>query len=442
MKKMSKQAFLLAGLTREAVIKEGQLSAPWLISLLCITKPKEEPIYPYGFWVEEGIAYGYIPTETDLEAVVIEGYQKGQPLFQYNESITVPPGVLPNAKEGVETTVGRLIMNVALLVYPFWDKIPYINKKFHTGDVEDIIAKRLVDDPKEGEEGSDNKEDIYCYEFLKFTEGALWLTNFTQVCVPGVTEKALVPPPEAANRLKELIEKHKDSLHDASTIVKIQDELIAMDKAYLADDRSMGFLINPNKDFNIVRLRLFLTFGFGMTFREDGKIDYIPQPLTEGTDLSKLPEYTNISRAGTFSRAAETMLGGVAVKELLRASNNLSLKEEDCGSGLGLDYLITDKNKDYFIGYHAILNGNTVLLTKEILAGKVGSIITVRSPAYCNTKDTGYCRVCCGPHLSRHPTGLSSAISALGSAFMYLMMKAMHGKVSAVKKLDYKSLIS
>lgn len=446
MNSISKRDFLVQGLTREAVVKYGQLSAPWLISLLCVTKPKEDPVYPYGYWVEEGVAYGYLPGEEnpeDLQVVIVEGYRSNEPLFHYNEPIRLEGGELPNIPaEGIETTVGRLIMNVAMVVYPFWDKIDYINTKFNAGTIEDMVAAKLIDDPKEGEAPYTGKDKIHCFEFLKFTEGSLWLTNFSQVCVPGVTPKALVAPPDAAKRLQELIEEHKDHLDDASVIVKIQDELIAMDKAYLKDDRSMGFLISPNKDFNIVRLRMFLTFGFGMSFREDGKVDYIAPPLTEGTDLSKLPEYTNISRAGTFSRAAETMLGGVAVKELLRASNNLSLKEDDCGSELGLDYLITDKNKSYFVGYHGIIGGKTVELTAEVLASKVGSIITIRSPAYCRTKETGYCKACCGPNLSRHPTGLSSAISALGSAFMYLMMKAMHGKVSAVKKLEYKNLIS
>ena len=447
---MKKRDYLIQALMRDSVIHKGELDAPWLISLLCITQPKEEPNYPYAFKVEEGKGYAYIPTnedETQLEWVEIEDYKPNEPLFLYNEAIMINPGEVLNnpSQEAIETSVGLLIMNVAMLIYPFGNKIPYINKKFNAKDIEKHVAPRLTDDPDINGDDIPNSKDpnvIHANEYLKFTEGALWLTNFTQVCVPGVTRKALLPPPDAEKRLEELLKEHEGQLDDPTTIVKIMDELIAMDKDYLKGDRSMGFLVNPNKDFNIVRSRLFLTHGYGMNFKENGGIDYIPQPLTKGTDLSKLPEYTNISRAGTFSRAAETMLGGVAVKELLRASNNLKMDGDDCGSQLGLATLITEKNKNYYVGFSGFINGKTTLLTKELLESKVGTIISIRNPAFCKTSGTGYCRTCCGPNLARHPTGLSSAISALGSAFMYLMMKAMHGKVAAVKKVNYKDVIS
>lgn len=443
---MKKRDFLVSALTRPEIIRNGKIAAPWVISLLCVTKPKKEPIFPYGFIVKENKGYAYIPNngnENDLELVEIEDYTPGQPLFHFQESLIIKPGEVLNnpAQEDIDTTVGLLLVNVVALCYPFGNKIPYINKKFSAGDIEDYVAKHLVDDPEDGVMSNDPKK-IHVSEYLKFTDGAQWLTNLTQVCVPGVTEKALLPPPQAADRLKELLKEYEGKLDNPAEIVKIMDEMIAMDKEYLKGDRSMGFLISPAKDFNIVRSRLFTTHGYGMSFKENGTVDYIAQPLLEGADLSQLTKYINISRAGSFSRAAETMLGGVAVKELLRASNNLKMDGDDCGSELGLDTLITESNKMYFVGYHAILNGKTVELTEEILNSKVNTIISIRNPAYCRTHGTGYCRTCCGPRLARHPTGLSSAIAALGSAFMYLMMKAMHGKVAAVKKLDYKSVIS
>lgn len=409
----------------------------WIISLLSYTKydsdSKDTPYLSLKYQDDQCLYY----TEDGLWRE-IEGSYPQRGLFIYNEPFTLPGGILENSPNTIETTIGRIIQNKLLLCHPFKDKIAYINQRFGPGDIEKIIKPRLVDD----DDPKQKPSDIPVSEYLKYCNAALFISQLTQVCTPGTTEKSLLPPPNAKEVLNQLIEKHKDHLDNPAVIAEIGKEMEQLDREYLKGDRSMGFLIK-GKDFDVVRKKMFLMYGFDRDFEDKtSTVDFNPRPLCDGIDYSKLTSYINGSRIGSFSRGAETQLGGVAVKELLRTSSNASIAIEDCGTTLGIPTTITQASSKTYLGFYYIENKQSILITEDNISSLIGRTVSMRSPAYCKASHTDYCSKCVGPVLSLHQHGISSAVSAMGSVFLNTFMKAMHGKPLIKKELNFDELIS
>lgn len=434
---MNKSNFLFEALKESIRYKDIN----WLISLLSYVKDDNiRAMEAYDiYYRDDGTYY----KNEDGEIVRIEDAPLGEKLFERNEKIDLPPGILVNAPNGCkETTVGRILQNQVMLCWPFGNKIPYINNRFMPKDIEKgYLLEKLTDTPPEGAPREDNL--IYVDEYINFCDACIYLSQLTQTCVPGVTEKAITPPPNAKEYLDKLLEEHKDHLDDPVVIAEIGKKMSALDKAYLKGDRSLGFLISPKKDFEVVRKKMYLFYGFDKTFDDDDtKVNFIKTPLIDGIEWDKLDNYINGGRIGSFSRGAETQLGGVAFKELIRASSNAHIVEEDCGTTLGLPVFLNEQYAKTYKNFYIIVNGKSILLDDKTIPQYLNKEVIVRSPAYCKSSGNGLCSHCCGPYLSLHEKGLSTAVSAMGSTFLYTFMKAMHGKVLATAELDLDKLIS
>jgi hypothetical protein len=168
----------------------------------------------------------------------------------------------------------------------------------------------------------------------------------------------------------------------------------------------------------------------------------IQNSLAEGWDINAFPEMNNTLRAGSFNRGAQTVLGGVAVKGLLRASANLNVTADDCGSRIGVVSDITKDTLSRFVGRSVILKeGTEVMRTEEDVGRYLGKRIMIRSPMYCKFDKTDYCKVCLGERLANNPEGLSIAVSEYGSTFLAIFMSAAHSKALQLAKMDWKSRI-
>ena len=82
----------------------------------------------------------------------------------------------------------------------------------------------------------------------------------------------------------------------------------------------------------------------------------ITKSLAEGWDITKFPEMMDGSRAGSYSRGAETMLGGEQVKWLLRTSSNMRITQKDCGSRLGYRMQVTPTTIKQLVGFSIVDN--------------------------------------------------------------------------------------
>jgi len=415
----------------------------WMFSCFSIiqenTQDWMQDPYPYRV-VSTPIGYYFVDPEKKSELTQITDCQPGIPLFTFKEKIELKSGFIQNLKEDIVTTIGNILFNCMCLINAFGDKIAFINKKIQIDEVEKEIASRLKDTPEQPDQR--NNKHIYVDEYIIFVDSLFHLTNFSQLCVWGATEKVISPPPGIKEFKQKLLEKYKDSLNSSVTLAKIDRELVEYDANYLKDDPGMNFLLST-KSRSIVRKKKYLIYGAEQGLEDSVTLDPITNSLDEGWDIKKFPQMNNALRAGSFNRGAQTELGGESVKWLLRASSNIVITTQDCGSTIGKPFTVDKNNHRKLIDFTILIDGDKKLISPEDdTAQYIGKNLMVRSPMYCKLSMTDFCETCVGVKLSRNPTGLSMVISEYGSSFLGIFMSAAHAKQLALQKADLKTLIS
>ena len=433
----------------KAMLAEEYKRVAWVFSAFSILKEdvdswKEDP-YPYRIVQTPSKFFFVDPDNRDgqgnSQLTVIEDSEPNTPLFGLQEEISVSQTEtqLNLGVDRLVTTYGLLLLNYTVIYYPFKTKVTYINKEFRPKTVEKLIVDRFKDNPEN--DADRNDQDIYVDEYLKYCDAAFQMTAFSQIAVPGVTIKAIVGAPGIVEYRNKLLEENKGRLEDPAVIAGIDAKLVQYDKDYLANDDSMDFLIK-DKSFKVVRKRLFGMHGAEAGFNEDGKIELIDNSLDEGWNSLKFPAINNNSRVGSYNRGFQTQLGGEAVKWLLRASANINITENDCGTKLGIPKIVLNDNLGWFVGHSIVHNNKLVFISSEDdIKPYIGKEVIVRSPMFCKLPKTDYCQVCAGKKLSANPEAASMAVSDYGSAFLGLFMAAMHGKELAVAKMNWRELI-
>jgi hypothetical protein len=410
----------------------------WVIDAFSVCRPSNEkkisdPNHPpYVILHGDNGGYGYIDT-TSGQLSQIVGPKTIQPLFSFKEELVIGPGDVANCDTTLVTTYGRVLINTMLLVYPFGNKIPYMNSEIKISDLESIIERRLVNDE------NIKPDSITIDEYMRFCEAAFALAGFSQLCVPSASERSLTTDPKIKIKRQELIEKYKDRLDDPVIQAKIGDELIAMDRAWIKGDVSEGFYIK-SKSFEVVRKKMFLLQGSEQGFGIAGGL--ITTSLSEGWNIKDLPAMSNALRDGSYNRGAQTALGGEATKYNYRIFQNTSVSEDDCGTTLGLPYNITKDNAAYFVSYTCVEGNQQTEITDENLDKFIGKQVIVRSPAYCKTPGVNFCRVCTGKKLAETPEAISTYVASVGSTFLSLFLASMHGKSMKLVEVDFTQTIN
>lgn len=450
---MKKREFYL-----QALAGEAYLTTAWNVACysLIAEGPEEWKAKPYPYrLVQLPNAHYFVNPEDTSQLVLIEDSVAGKPLFARNETVQLQPGDLPNVYEPVTTTYGNVLVNQLLLVRPFGKKVPFMAGRISTKKIEKIIEMRLIDRPivadgnggyqlaelNEAELARDAADPLnapfYIDEYLRFCDGAFSLVAYTQLFTPGETRKTMTAPPGIRELREQLIKANAGRLHDRAVVAEIAEKLQKADAEYLKGDRGEDFLIS-NKSRKIVRPRLFLMYGAETGIEEKVDVDLIDRSLTEGWDTEKFPTMNNALRAGSFNRGKQTELGGEAVKDLFRASGNLKIASEDCGSTVGLPTFCLEEDKEKIIGFSAIEGSDSTKITRENVGQYLGKAITLRSPMTCKMPHTDYCAVCLGDRLANSPTGLSMAVADYGSAFLEIYMSAAHSKGIQLARLNVK----
>lgn len=424
----------------------------WVISAFSLVKEipdqwKKEP-YPYRI-VQTPAGHFFIDPEKGGVLSMLEDAPASEPPFRFKDSIELTKGEVENVRaERVTTTYGNVLFNYTCLIWPFGKKVAYKTGRISAGLLEQELLDRTIDRPKEqpphSTEAEREKEDapIYVDEYIKFCDAMFHLAGYTQLCVPAKSAKEMVAPPGLVELRAKLLKENKDKLHDPAVIADIMKQLIAYDKEYLKDDMAADFLAsNAKKLYGVVRAKLFLMHGAEFGFGQGG-MDLIDNSLSEGWNVEKFPSMMDSLRAGSYNRGAETMLGGEAVKWLLRASSNMVVTKDDCGSRLGLPMVVDKKNIKKLPGFSIISNiGVTKITNLEEAGAYLGKHIMLRSPMFCKLDKTDYCATCVGDRLSVNPTALSAAISEYGSTFMMISMQAMHGTTLETHRMNYQTAL-
>ena len=408
----------------------------WVISAFSVTMDETKDIFPYKI-IQTPTGHFFIDPNNNLELSPIDDVPAGQPAFAWNEIIDLNKGDVENLQEdSIVTTIGNYFFNASILSYSFGNKIAYINEEVKIDKLEAHIASMLVDDVDV------SSTTITVTEYLKFVDAVFFLTNFTQLSVWAVTEKTIITPPGINEYKQTLLDENKDRLHDPAVIAQIDKKLVAYYSEFLKGDPGEKF-IGDGKLKNVVQKKLYAMHGGEVGLSEGVNVDLIENSLSQGWQPEKFPIMLNTQRAGSFSRGAQTMLGGESVKWLLRASSNISVTVEDCGARIGRVMTVMPSNVKKLVGFSIVTKDGFDPVTNEEEAGAyLGKTLMVRSPMYCKLPKTDYCSVCVGRNLAQNPTALSMAVTEYGSRFMLIAMSAMHGKALTLAKMDYKRALT
>jgi hypothetical protein len=344
------------------------------------------------------------------------------------DTFKLESGMIENFKGSpIETTVGKFIFNYIGLVIPFGDKISYINSQAKMGKVESLVVDLGL------------KKEITAQQIWTFGDCVFYLGDFAELCVPTFTKKAFMTDPKIKIRKQELLKQYSDDLTNPETIIKIENELLKLDKEYLGDDSVCRFYDGiGSKTYNIHRKKMFLTVGGIEEFSKGtGGFSFVPNSLSEGWDINSFPAICDEIRKGSYDRGKETAKGGMMSNFVMRVFQDFRITEDDCHTKRGLSIDMDDKNIKNFINQYTT---SGELITNENRNKFINKTVVVRSPAYCKTK-TGICKKCCGEEFKvLDVEGLTAIVVAISAKMMNLAMKSMHGtklELSEINPLDY-----
>ena len=371
----------------------------------------------------------FVKIDNKYEEVM--GKTTDQPLLTIKEPITLFNADLPNIATSVETTVGKAIINYVCLTYNFGAKIPYVNDSMiSTKTLENLVCEAL------------KKDVITVQEYIGFVDSTSLLQALSRITTISATEKTMTPPPGIIAYKKELMKEFdkkygKNWVKNMVIVIEFQNLLKAKDTEYLADDPTVG-IITSGKVKDNARAKQYLAFGTDAGFSEDSAAtpSLVFNSLLEGypKDIEQLTMIYNSSRAGSYSRGNETKNGGMAAKNLLRATSAVIISEGDCGSKIFKELHVTKEMAEKLIG-RTVSNGNKL---EKITDGNkyIGKTIFIRSPQYCKRTDGTICAVCAGDNLANYRKGATILATDISSVLMTNSLKKMHTSVRKLVKAD------
>lgn len=323
------------------------------------------------------------------------------------------------------TTVGRFVTNMVCMQYPFdFNVFEYINSNVKPEKLSNMVKDKLL------------ANQVTVEEFERFWDYMYFIGHLSELVVPSMTVKSLQTSPKVPELKRAFIEEHKDQMNDPLVIQKLEELLINADKEYLGDDESTVFFDGlGGKSYALHRKKLFLTVGGIPAFDTDtAEMDFIPNSLSEGWMMDKLPSIANEVRKGSYSRGVETAKGGAETKLIWRAFGDITIPEDDCGTKRTISVDCSRFDAKQFIGRTIRVNGMDIKLDPDNYKRYAeGQVIHLYSPLTCATKHN-FCYKCCGERarqLGAKQLGVQTI--KITSTFMGLSMSNMHGTVLAVQ---------
>ncbi len=420
----------------------------WIVSMFtyCLESEEQKNQQYVGKIIREPFGVFYLDESLQKQAVQMPNLKPNAPLFSKKDKITITRDRLPwIGEDRIETTVGRLLLNLISVYEPFKGRMPYINDvRFTPSDVEKRFAPKLKDELKSGEEKQAGS--FYVDELIRFQKAVTFLEGMSKLFTQSITRQGILPPPGAAEFRKEVLKKYEGKLHDATEMVKFQTELGEFDKAYLKENDPAYGLFTNGKVIK-ARSKSYMTQG-GDTNAFTNSVEMIPitQPLIEGIDLSpeKFAAAANTIRYGSFSRGAETVNGGVVAKALMTALDTWKITDRDCGSLLGVKRIYGASEIKKLVGRYLIASaGKPVFIASAADAEQyTGKEVNIRSPQYCREAGTHTCKICAGEDLSRYGSGLVIPAMEVSSGILSDSLKKMHDTTASSKPMTLASVIS
>lgn len=427
-----------------AIAANAYRDRSWIFSLVSQVQegPEDYLKKPFHYRLIQTLSgFYFVDPQHNNQLTLIEDVKAGEPLFTFTDSINIDASWCVNLKENITSTLGRLLVNMLVLVDVFHDKIPYINGPISVADIESIIAKKLKDTPSVDAPRDNNS--IYVDEYTKFIDRLQFLAILAPLCVWSATKTNVVAPVGITAYREQLANEYGDKLKDPAYLAEFEDKLRKYDSDYLADDPSNGKFLSGDMK-NIRRKKLFLTSGAEMGFKITSKVKPVVPSLSDGWGYNQEEFVSSMNglRAGSYARGTETIKGGVTAKALLRSLGSFKIVDKDCGSTTGLKRTFTKETISKTVGRYVLKGNESIVITDDTANSYIDKEISLRSPLYCRSEGETFCRCCVGDKIALNPEGLSLAVTDVSNVILYSFMKLMHGKRLSTAHYDFNVALS
>lgn len=362
-------------------------------------------------------------------------------LFRSDEWINVKKGQLQCVKEDIKTTAGRYLFNLITIEAAFGGKYAFINKTLRDADTE-ALHDKLCDDLLMGK--------ISGAEFGKFQNRFIWLNNFTEIFVPGVSDMLMVLPPEIKKELDRLVDENQEAIANGDTttyINNVEKPILEFARKWYIEHNTPGWTMyakGGKPKFSNVFKNMYLAVGPILDLTT-GKYKISTSSFSEGIPPEENYLYANQGVFGAYNRAVNTQQGGYKTKLFAVGFQHQQVVEDDCGTNktIGLD--VTAKNvktiKWKYIKDPESPDGWTCV-TPDIMNKYIGKHVEYRTPMYCATPGDGYCWRCMGDLYRRmglKNVGLAS--QKLTSTFLQKSLKSFHDQSMHTLVIDWKNCL-
>lgn len=380
--------------------------------------------------------YGVDDTsETAFILTPIKPTGKKEPVLSVYDTIDVDSSTVENykGKQKSKVLLGRCIANYMFFINPFGDIVDFINETISPKQLERIVSKLYLN--KIVDLTDKDKDDYSAHD--RFMRNFFFLSGFSDLIVPVLSEKALQTDPKVLKRKEELLEKHKDELDDPIVATKIEEELVAMDKEWLKGDPSEGFFYSDTRKIALHRKKQFIMNGIVEDFGEEREgFKFVTSSMTDGLQMEDIPVTNNEIIKGSHDRGINTAKGGEISKILLQVFQSVVIQEQDCGTKKYLEFELTESLAGTVMHRHIAVGGKLVELTEDNIKQYIGRNVKMRSMLYCKSLP-GYCFKCADKgfeQLEQHAIGIDAL--DIGSTFVSQSMASMHGKVTQVYNME------
>lgn len=430
-----------------SIAVKAYLYKSWAIRLFSLFKDSvnDNETYPGKLYREP---FGFFVLNELGEKVRLEVTRnENEPLVTKNSPIKIGKTQLSCIKEdSIETTMGRLYLNLIVIQEPFNGQFPFVNKPFSPKYVESVIALSLqdqLDDEKQKKPGI-----YYVDDYLKYCAAVTFIRELSLLFTHSVTKEGLMPAPGRHEFKKKLLADYKARNADLSNPIEnasFEQALADYDREYLKkNDPAYGKFMN-SKPMN-ARVKTYMTQGGeSNAFINEVKTTPIISSLDEGMVL-KPEQFTaaaNTIRYGSYSRGAETVNGGVTAKAIMNATDVWRIEMDNCNVSYGAYVLVNKSNAKSLVGMTLIEDKKQTKFTSlQMVENYLEKTIMVRSPQFCHAPGTSSCKVCAGDALAKYPNGQIIPLLDVSSGIMNDSLKKMHNTNLVTTKFDLLKIVS
>lgn len=379
-----------------------------------------------------------IKEEEGLVPYRINDHKLTEPLFTWQDKLTVDNTWLPNITGKIETVLGRLLINAIVFVRVCGDRIPYLNKpKMQVSDIEGIIIAntRNKEDLKPG--NLTVGEMVKCIDNLNFFK---FVATFTSV---AATVKTITAAPGTKKFRDDLLKEYGDDIQDPVKLVEFEEKLMAFDQEYLKDDPAAAAIFGAKTRASRSKTHYF--YGKGLDFVDSKDNDtIIKQSLGEGVEAKpeEFSKHFNDLRYASFSRGSNTALAGYTYKILQRSLSGISISLKPCNTTKGYVRTITGKESSKLVGRSIKVGGKWVLINTQAESKALeGKTVELRSSMYCTSPKNSICYACMSESYKGQENAVTNIAAGITSVFLNAFLKLMHNSKLTVTDINIDDLI-